>query len=268
MKNRFSQLFFLALVLCAAAASLGAQNVPLPPPGGGNGVDLGVTIADITVDPGEFFELVFDLNHPLPVSDFFFAIDSMATSCQFLSVELGEGIDAYATANGSLPPGQCDIIVTPEAIQTFMFFQPVPYEVSSYGTEIYRIHAVAGQTPGETALSFFAWSSFGESSVGVVKVTIADPSVPETPGLMRGDVNLDASCNLTDAILMLDYLYLGNFDAPCADSCDVDDSGSVNLADAVNLLSGLFGGGFPLDDTCQLDSTEDNLAECLDSPCP
>ena len=123
-------------------------------------------------------------------------------------------------------------------------------------------------TPGEVTLPWFYTSSTSMNGFsGEVIVTIADPT-PAINEVMRGDVNLDSSCNLTDAINLLDYLYVGNFESTCMDACDIDDSGNVNLADAVNLLSGLFGGGFNLEDACKADGTPDNLAECIGSPCP
>ena len=149
-----------------------------------------------------------------------------------------------------------------------MFFYPVPYQSSIYGNEIYRISCAAGMTPGEVTLPWFYTSSTSMNGFsGEVIVTIADPT-PAINEVMRGDVNLDSSCNLTDAINLLDYLYVGNFESTCMDACDIDDSGNVNLADAVNLLSGLFGGGFNLEDACKADGTPDNLAECIGSPCP
>lgn len=147
------------------------------------------------------------------------------------------------------------------------FWNTPPFSSSIYGNEIYRLTCVAGMTPMEVTLPFFAFGDFGSSN-GEITVTINDPSAPEAPGLMRGDVNMDYSCKRADAIHLLDYLYIGDFDAPCADSCDVDDSGNINLADAVNLLSALFGGSFPIDDTCKVDATHDSLPECLGSDYP
>ncbi|MDG2085674.1 MAG: dockerin type I repeat-containing protein [Planctomycetota bacterium] len=241
-----------------------AQNTPFPPT---NPSELGFSCADVSVQPGEIFELVFMLDNPNPVSDWFMLANSpSASDCQFLTMNTGAAIGAYEAANGNIPVGQCDVEAVETEVAALMFF-PTPFSSSMYGNEIYRLSCVAGMTPKEVAIPFIFSGNTGTTQ-GQVVITISDPSAPADPGMMRGDVNLDNSCNLTDAINLLDYLYVGNYEATCADSCDVDDSGSVNLADAVNLLSGLFGGGFLLEDTCKPDATPDPLAECLESTCP
>ncbi len=246
-------------------ALLSGQNNPNPAP---PGTELGMTIEDVTVQPGTVFELVVHLDNPNPIGDWVFAMDSSSpANCQFLVTNVGSGIDAYTVANGTLPPGQCDIFTNTTDILAIMMFAPAPYQSSVYGSEVYRITCVAGMTPGGVTLPWLCSSAVGHSA-GEVVVTIVNPPVSEEPDLMRGDVNMDTVCNLTDAINLLDYLYIGNFVAPCADACDLDDSGSVNLGDAINLLSGLFGSGFVLEDTCQADSTPDVLTDCLGSNCP
>ena len=249
-----------------------AQNVPFPIPGGGGACpnSFGMSIADVTVQPGEIFEMVVSVDNPNPIEGFVLTLISPSPAdCQILTTELGAGVEAYAAANGTLPPGDCDVVVWPDGSVTTgaMIFSNGPYQSSIYGTEMYTITCVAGMTPGEVLLPWTVDEHYVGYSCGAVIVTIADPT-PAVTEVMRGDVNLDTSCNLTDAINLLDYLYVGNFDTTCPDACDVDDSGSVNLADAVNLLSGLFGGGFMMEDTCKADTTADTLAECIGSPCP
>ncbi|NCF98483.1 MAG: hypothetical protein GWP39_03110 [Planctomycetia bacterium] len=270
MKTILTATSLLVITLISPIA-IQAQNVPLPIPG----PELGITCEDISVQPGEIFDLVFQFDNPNPVIQWSLTLNSNSPSnCQFLSMNTGAAINAFVAANGWLPTGQCDIFVIPSQVTALMaFWNTPPFSSSIYGNEIYRLTCVAGMTPMEVTLPFFAFGDFGSSigeisSNGEITVTINDPSVPEEPGLMRGDVNMDNSCNLTDAINLLDYLYVGNFDTSCADACDVDDSGSVNLADAVNLLSGLFGGGFRLEDSCKPDGTPDLLTECVGSNCP
>jgi len=231
--------------------------------------DLGVTVDDITVSPGEIFELVVQLDSPLPLSNTFWVSESAPSSCQLLAMELGAGLDAYL-AQYPLPPGQCDIAVEPGSAVAFMFFLVAPYESSIYGTEYYRISALAGMTPGETTLT---WVMSGDNlgaeafSSGETTITILDPDTPQDPEMMRGDFNGDGSCNLADAINLLGYLYLADQDFTCLDAGDIDDSGDLNLADAVNLLGALFLDGYDLDDTCQTDATDDNLGACDHDNC-
>ena len=267
--------FFMVALAFLFTPVASAQNVPFPIPMPAPGSfdncpgDYGFSIANVTVQPGEIFELVFSLDSTNPIGVFDFAISSPSpASCQFLTTETGAGLEAFVDANGL--PGQCDMFTNPDLIYAFWSAYPlsVLYDSSIYGTEVYRITCVAGMTPGEIVVPWLVQGGIWQPwQCGEVIVTIADQT-PALTEVMRGDVNLDTSCNLTDAINLLDYLYVGNFDTTCPDACDVDDSGSVNLADAVNLLSGLFGGGFMLEDTCKADTTADTLAECIGSPCP
>ena len=61
--------------------------------------------------------------------------------------------------------------------------------------------------------------------------------------LRRGDVLADGSVQLTDAINLLQHLFVGGEDVACPDAADVNDDGDLNLTDAVGILVYLFGGG-------------------------
>jgi hypothetical protein len=49
--------------------------------------------------------------------------------------------------------------------------------------------------------------------------------------------------DITDAVLTLNYLFLGGEAPPCPDAADADDSGGLDLTDAVTVLLYLFQGG-------------------------
>lgn len=82
---------------------------------------------------------------------------------------------------------------------------------------------------------------------------------------IRGDFNSDTRINLSDAVGILLYLFMGQEAPACLDAGDSDDDSNVNITDATYILNYLFLGGpslpppFPLPGT---DPTEDNL------PCP
>jgi uncharacterized repeat protein (TIGR03806 family) len=88
----------------------------------------------------------------------------------------------------------------------------------------------------------------------------------------RGDSNNDSQLNLTDALQVLGYLFLGERSAlDCLDAADSNDDGGLNLADAIYVLRHLFLGGpsppAPFWE-CGLDPTEDAL-DCVNSRrCP
>lgn len=85
----------------------------------------------------------------------------------------------------------------------------------------------------------------------------------------RGDSNSDGKLDLSDAVNVLDFLFLGGSAPPCSDAADVNDDGKVNISDAIRLLGFLFLGdpappgyepGHP-----QVDDTPDNL-DCAQTP--
>ena len=64
-------------------------------------------------------------------------------------------------------------------------------------------------------------------------------------------------------IALLGFLFSGSFDLACEDRGDFDDSGDVNLTDAVSLLDFLFLDGSPPAapyPDCGADPTDDPLA--------
>jgi hypothetical protein len=58
----------------------------------------------------------------------------------------------------------------------------------------------------------------------------------------RGDVNFDASVDLTDAIIILGDLFLGTQKILCPPAADFDQNGAVNLSDPISILNYLFAG--------------------------
>ena len=78
----------------------------------------------------------------------------------------------------------------------------------------------------------------------------------------RGDADASGTVNITDAIFLLNFLFLGGQGPACADSGDVDDSGTINITDGINLLNFLFLGGNPPSapsGECGGDPTADDL---------
>jgi hypothetical protein len=57
---------------------------------------------------------------------------------------------------------------------------------------------------------------------------------------LRGEANGDGRVDLSDAVSILGYLFLGTIAPACPDAADVDDSGALDLSDAVYLLNHLF----------------------------
>lgn len=70
-----------------------------------------------------------------------------------------------------------------------------------------------------------------------------------------------AGPGISDAVFILNFLFIGGRAPECLKAADVDDTGSIDLTDAVYLLNYLFiGGAAPADPVdCGEDPTDDEL---------
>ncbi len=90
-------------------------------------------------------------------------------------------------------------------------------------------------TPGMHDLYFFVVDkSDGETNI-FWGIKILPPLT-----FIRGDVNQDGRMDISDAIHILSYLFLGSKTIDCADSADVNDDGKVDISDAKYILSYMF----------------------------
>lgn len=64
--------------------------------------------------------------------------------------------------------------------------------------------------------------------------------VSRPDAFLRGDANQDRTINLSDAVSILNYLFLGNGGATCLAAVDVNDDDAVVISDAIFLLGTLF----------------------------
>ena len=82
----------------------------------------------------------------------------------------------------------------------------------------------------------------------------------------RGDADSTGTVDLSDAIAVLNALFLGAGPLGCPDAADADDDGALNLTDAVAVLLHLFAGGPapppPGPGACGRDPSPDGLEEC------
>jgi hypothetical protein len=88
-------------------------------------------------------------------------------------------------------------------------------------------------------------------------------ATPRAAGFRRGDSDGLGQVDLTDAIRILNFLFLGIGQVLCLDAADSDDSGLLDLTDAIRILNVLFLGtgeiGPPGPGTCGPDPSEDTL---------
>jgi hypothetical protein len=92
---------------------------------------------------------------------------------------------------------------------------------------------------------------------------------PRPQGFRRGDVDANGTAEITDAVSLLGFLFLGEAGPACQDAADADDTGRLDLNDPVFILGYLFQGGLeppaPGPTNCGSDPTADDLPECLPS---
>jgi hypothetical protein len=90
------------------------------------------------------------------------------------------------------------------------------------------------------------------------------------PVFQRGDTNADGNMDISDAVTILIYLFIGGVTPPCIKSADADDDGTVVISDPIYLLRYLFLAGeappAPLG-ACGPDTTADELACDSFPPC-
>src|SRR5262245_15709490 len=92
-----------------------------------------------------------------------------------------------------------------------------------------------------------------------------------SPQFVRGDVDGDYAYRITDAIKLLEYLFLGSDSPPCLSAADAGDDGTVDLGDAILIIFYLFldsESGFPAPfPSCGIDPTPDSLTCQSYPPC-
>jgi hypothetical protein len=88
------------------------------------------------------------------------------------------------------------------------------------------------------------------------------PEEPLEVRFLRGEITGNGSVDMSDAVAILGYLFLGSAELSCLKSADTDDSGVLDLTDAVYLLRHLFLGGQSIPEpfaACGWDLTLDDL---------
>jgi hypothetical protein len=87
----------------------------------------------------------------------------------------------------------------------------------------------------------------------------------------RGDFDNSGVINITDAVLLLRWLFQEATVIPCVDALDVDDLGAIEITDAILILEWLYLGGDepapPGPFTCGEDDLPDELPPCANDGC-
>ncbi|MBN1441148.1 MAG: hypothetical protein JXA90_00495 [Planctomycetes bacterium] len=86
---------------------------------------------------------------------------------------------------------------------------------------------------------------------------------------LRGDCDLNDRLELSDAIRVFSFLFLGGASPSCEDACDSTDDGRLDITDGIYVLSYLFLGGREPPAPFSMpgpDTTADALADCFEGP--
>ena len=106
---------------------------------------------------------------------------------------------------------------------------PIDFEDDPTGTiPMYNLASIAGEP--ELALKFS-----GTITGSCVAVEYR-----------RGDFNEDGVQSVTDAVLLVSYLFQGGLAGNCEQTGDANSDGTIDIADVVTLLDAILGGGPPL----------------------
>jgi hypothetical protein len=143
------------------------------------------------------------------------------------------------------------------------------YSISRDGTKIAdvpsdeRTYTDQGLTNG-TQYCYKVQATRGPVKSTDSNQSCATPKVGTGPTFKRGDVDLNGSVEITDAVNLLGYLFQGADKPGCLEAADIEDSGEEpDITDAVNILGYLFLGASappnPGPDVCGQDPTPDAL---------
>jgi hypothetical protein len=86
-------------------------------------------------------------------------------------------------------------------------------------------------------------SSADRGGAGSFRLTVSCAPTSTQPLFFRGDSNADGRLDVTDAVYVLRYLFLGGAAPSCLEAADSDDDGNVRLTDGIVVLLHLFRGG-------------------------
>jgi hypothetical protein len=188
----------------------------------------------------------------------------------------GGGVDLGAYEVGTCPaPESVDLIVLVEPERAGEI-TPAPGRYSIHGPTVLTF--TARSAPGYV---FSQWEDFPsprspqlspEITVNLDGMTLQTSLTAffRKRAFLRGDANEDFGTDISDALTILGYLFLGAA-VHCLSAADVNDDGHVDIADPITLLNVLFMGSGripPPSMACSTDPTEDDLlCESLQPQC-
>lgn len=196
----------------------------------------------------------------------------------------GGGPNNHNTAPGTVPFGEWTHIASvydrdEATVRTFVNGEEVdvsPPDFSTPQTVLFQVNAQVGAWQNTRFLGGLL-DEFAIYDTALSEDRILDhfeaataPLPPAGDQFVRGDADGDGSVAITDAVRVLNFLFLGEAAPPCDSAADADDNGSIAITDPVRVLNFLFSGGdapAAPHPECGVDPTEDELTCDSFEPC-
>jgi hypothetical protein len=122
------------------------------------------------------------------------------------------------------------------------------YSILRDGTKIADVAAAPRAYTDSGLTNSTSYCYVVEATRGGVKSPDSNQACASPAGgttFRRGDVDASGSIELTDAVKLLGFLFLGGPKPECLDAADTDDNGATDISDAVSNLNYQFLGGPP-----------------------
>lgn len=177
----------------------------------------------------------------------------------------GRAVITFQLANGSTFPvdrfflwaQSPGLVLTPDE-----FIVPPIAPGSASGTLKLVLQGAAGTPEQQPCLDVSIHDSATGQCCVRTKVCPDLSSCRQGPVVRRADANLDSRQDISDAVKILGFLFLGDSATTCLDTMDSDDNAAIEITDAILLLTHLFLGGRPPAAPypgCGTDPTADSL---------
>ena len=242
-----------------------------------------IWVDDVRVFPGmESVYIPVELAHDVPVQALQVAATFDPAHLEITSVDflltnirsLGAELLAYNISNDSelpyvtsgiifdieppydgrtLPPGENQRILNIVA--------DVSPDAPTEGSTVVRLANGVGEPPLENILTVDSMTVLPR--IGKPGTVFFSPAGLSRGAFVRGDADSNGVVNISDAVVILGYLFLGDDPVECLDAGDANDSGTINVADAAYSLNFLFRGGMippPPFPNPGLDPSDDQLS--------
>jgi hypothetical protein len=157
------------------------------------------------------------------------------------SIKEAEGHFVFTAILDFLPPFLQQVIPPGADQELFSIHVRVKPEIASGTVTSLALTNGVGSPPLNNIYVFEGRSIFPQLISGEVHV---GDNAPLPSGLfLRGDPTADGFVDLTDALMITNFLFSSGTGPDCRDAADVDDDGRINLTDALYLLNYLAGVG-------------------------